>query len=72
MVQLVAGVLLIFGKTRIIGADILLLTLCISTIIIFMAGKIGFGFFSILPIVMAAIVIKGTFRKAIDWKKIIR
>ena len=58
MAQLAAGTLLVFGKTRTIGAMILAATLCVSMIIIFMAGKIGFGFFSILPVVMAGFVIK--------------
>lgn len=58
--QLAAAALLVFEKTRLIGAELLVLTLCISTVIIFMAGKIGFGLFSILPIVMAGIVIKVT------------
>ena len=63
--QLAAGTLLLFGTTRTIGAVILAATLCISTIIIFMAGKIVFGFFSILPIVMVGIVIKKTTSKAL-------
>ncbi|MDH3646497.1 MAG: hypothetical protein OER80_06970 [Gammaproteobacteria bacterium] len=55
--QLAGAALLVFQKTRIVGALILAMTLLISTIIIFMAGKIGFGFFSILPILMAGVVI---------------
>jgi len=64
LAQLAAGVLLVFKKTRTTGADILAVTLCISTVIVFMAGKIGFGLFSIVPIVMAGIVIKQGIRKA--------
>ena len=60
--QLAAGILLVFGKTRTIGAIILATTFCISALIVFMAGKIGFGFFSILPVVMAGIVIRETTR----------
>jgi len=59
LVQLAAGILLVFGSTRTMGAAILALTFLISTVVIFMAGKIGFGVFSILPIVMAGFVIKG-------------
>ena len=61
--QLAAGILLVFGKTRTTGAIILETTFCISALIVFMAGKIGFGFFSILPVVMAGIVIRETTRK---------
>ena len=56
--QLIGGALLIFRQTRTAGATIVAVTFCISTIAIFMAGNIGFGFFSILPILMAGIVIK--------------
>lgn len=57
-VQLTAGVLLIFEKTRMVGAIVLAATLFVSATIVFMAGKIGFGFFSLLPIVMAGFVIR--------------
>ena len=56
VLQVVAGILLIFTKTRKVGALITTIAFTISTIIIFMAGKIAFGFFSILPILLAAFV----------------
>ena len=62
--QLIAGTLLVFNNTRTTGAIILAATLCVSTIIIFVAGKIGFGLFSIVPIVMAGFVIKEGISKA--------
>jgi len=55
--HLTGGILLIFQKMRKLGAIIMVVTFCISTIIIFISGKIAFGFFSILPILMAGIVI---------------
>lgn len=64
LVQLAAGMLLVFRTTRTLGAAILAATLLASTAIIFMAGKIGFGLFSMLPIVMAGFVIKVTIREA--------
>jgi len=64
LVQLAAGTLLVFRTTRTMGAAILALTFLISTAIIFMAGKIGFGLFSILPMVMAGFVIKVTISEA--------
>jgi len=56
VLQVVGGILLIFTKTRKIGALITAVAFAISTITIFMAGKLAFGFFSILPILLAAFV----------------
>lgn len=69
VVQLVAGVLLGFKKSRAIGALVLAITLVISTIIIFMAGKTGFGLVSMLPIAMAAVVIKKNNGEAVITQK---
>ena len=55
--HLTGGILLILPKMRKLGALIMVVTFCISTIIIFISGTIAFGFFSILPILMAGIVI---------------
>lgn len=62
--QLAAGILIVFAKTRATGAILLAATFSISTLIVFMAGKIGFGFFSILPVAMAGIVIREAIGKA--------
>lgn len=56
--QLAAGILLVFQKMRMSGAIIMAVTLGISTVLIFVSGKIAFGFFSVLPILMAGIIIK--------------
>lgn len=58
--QLAGGVLLVFQKVRELGAIIVAVTFCISTVLIFKDGKIAFGFISILPILMLGIVIKGS------------
>lgn len=55
--QLIGSILLVFKKLKKIGAFILAITFCISTICIFLNGTIGFGFFSILPILMAGFII---------------
>ncbi|MBL4661056.1 MAG: hypothetical protein JKY19_11930 [Alcanivoracaceae bacterium] len=56
VLQVVGGILLIFTKTRKIGALITAIAFAISTVIIFMAGNLAFGFISILPILLAAFV----------------
>ena len=55
--HLTGGILLVFPEMRKLGAIIMVVTFCILTIIIFISGKIAFGFFSILPILIAGIVI---------------
>lgn len=57
VVQLAGGFLLVFHKTRTTGAILVAATLCLSTVMIFMSGKTGFGLFSILPVLMAGILI---------------
>ena len=55
-IQLIVSSLLIFKKLRNIGAIILAITFCISTVFIFLSGSISFGFFSILPILMIGFI----------------
>ena len=57
--QLISSVLMIFQKTRRPGAVILAVTFIISTVLIFMGGKIGFGLFSVVPILLLTFVIVG-------------
>ena len=58
--QVIAGILLVFEKTRTLGAIVLAATFCTSTVLIFVNGKIAFGLFSILPILMLGVVLKGS------------
>lgn len=58
LVQLAAGILLITSKSRLPGAVLLASTLIISSIVLFVAGKVPLGLFSILPILMTGFVIK--------------
>ena len=57
LLQFVAGVMLVFKKTRLVGAALLGGTLLLSSIVIFMAGQIGFGVVSLLPVLMADLVV---------------
>lgn len=57
LLQFVAGVMLVFNKTRMVGAALLGLTLFLSSIVIFMAGQIGFGVISLIPVLMADLVV---------------
>lgn len=57
LMQIMGGALLVFQKTRTVGAILVVATLSISSITIFMAGKISFGLFSILPVAMAGILL---------------
>ena len=57
LLQFVAGVMLIFEKTRLLGAALLGVTLLLSSIIIFMAGETGFGVISLIPVLMADLVV---------------
>jgi hypothetical protein len=57
LLQFVAGVMLVFKKTRLVGAALLAVTLLLSTIVIFMAGQIGFAVVSLLPVLMADLVV---------------
>ncbi|MBL4619215.1 MAG: DoxX family protein [Marinicaulis sp.] len=57
VLQVAGGILLVFARTRKPGAVLLAATLGASAIMIFMNGMIAFGLFSLLPILMAGIVI---------------
>lgn len=52
IVQLIGSILLIPKKTRKVGAYIIIATFLMSTILIFISGKIAFGLFSTLPILL--------------------
>lgn len=54
--QLLGGVLLIFARVRMPGAAIAALGLAVSTIVIFINGDVGFGLFSLSPLLLAGFV----------------
>ena len=51
--QVLAGVLIFVSKFRKIGAIFAALTFIISAIMILMTGQLGFGLFSLLPVILA-------------------
>ncbi|MGI9221476.1 MAG: hypothetical protein ACR2QS_10645 [Woeseiaceae bacterium] len=57
LLQFASGLMLIFKKTRMVGAALLGLTLLLSSVVIFMAGAIGFGVVSLIPVLMADLVV---------------
>ena len=57
LVQIAVGFLLVLQKTRLPGAVVAAAAFIVSTILIFIGGDLAFGLFSILPIVLAGIVI---------------
>ena len=57
LLQFVAGVMLVFKKTRMVGAALLGITLLLSSVVIFMAGETAFGLVSLIPVLMADLVI---------------
>lgn len=63
IVQMIVGVLLIIGKVRKWGAIFVALMFALSTIMIFINGMIGFGVFSILPIILTGFIIRESLRK---------
>ena len=58
--QLIGGAILALKKVRKLGAIIMALTFGVSSALIFMSGNVTFGLISMLPILMAGVVIKGS------------
>jgi len=57
LVQIAGGVLLVPQKTRLSGAVLAAMAFVVSTVLIFIGGNLAFGLFSILPIVLAGVLI---------------
>ena len=57
LVQISGGILLVPRKTRMLGAVLATSALIASTVLIFIAGNLAFGFVSILPIALACVII---------------
>jgi hypothetical protein len=57
LLQFIAGVMLVFKKARLIGAALLGVTLLLSSIVIFLTGEISFGVISLIPVLMADLVV---------------
>lgn len=57
VLQITGAILLVIPKTRAIGAIVAGLGFGLSTVAIFLAGNMGFGFFSILPVLLSGRVL---------------
>lgn len=57
VVQIAGGALLLFRKTRLFGAILVVAALAISTALIFVGGNLVFGLLSIIPIALAGVII---------------
>lgn len=64
VIQLIGGILLLFPKTRKIGAFTMIPTFVLASVAVFANGMLGFGFVSLLFIGMAVLVIVMENRKA--------
>ena len=58
VVQLVGGILMVPTKTRRIGATVVALGFLASAILVFMSGNLPFGLVSLVPVVLAGLVIR--------------
>ena len=56
VLQFIGGLMIVFKKTRLTGAILLGLTLFLSSVVIFMSGKIVFGLVSLIPVLMADVL----------------
>lgn len=57
LVQIVGGVLLAPKKTRMVGAVMVTLGFVVSTVLIFIAGNVAFGLFSLIPAALAGMIV---------------
>lgn len=55
--QLAGGVLLLFKSTRIVGAVLATLAFVVSSLLIFVAGNTAFGWVSVIPAVLACVIL---------------
>ena len=59
VVQSTSGILLMFKRTRFVGAVFAAITFFLSAMMLLSAGDLGFGLASLAPAVMAVIVARG-------------
>lgn len=57
LLQLLAGLAAIFGRTRLIGATLMALGFLVSSLIIFATGNMGFGIFSLVPVLLSLVIL---------------
>lgn len=57
VVQALSGLLLMFARTRLIGAILLDVTLFFSAVVVFLSGNIPFGLISLVPVILTSLLI---------------
>ncbi len=63
LVQLTGGALLTLKNTRIWGASAAAVTFLGSAVMLLLTGKIAFGFASVVPVLLAGVVMRESARK---------
>ena len=62
LIQVTAGILLVFPKVRLLGSILAAVALAISTAAIFATGNTLFGFVSVLPILLLGVIVIDTMK----------
>ena len=64
LVQLIGGVLLVFRKTRFVGAAIVAITFLISLVVILMESNIPVGIVTVIAILLLGVIMKKSWQPA--------
>lgn len=64
LVQLIGGLLLVFTKTRFVGAAIVAVTFLISLVVILMEGNIPVGIITVITILLLGVIMKQSWQPA--------
>ena len=60
LLQLAGGILLVFTRTRLWGAGVAAVVFLASAIMVFLSGQTAFGLLSMLPVLMAGLVLRAS------------
>ncbi|MDX2416331.1 MAG: DoxX family protein [Xanthomonadales bacterium] len=64
LVQLIGGLLLVFTKTRFVGAAIVAVTFLISLVVILVEGNIPVGIITVITILLLGVIMKQSWQPA--------
>ena len=64
LVQLIGGLLLVFTRTRFVGAAIVAITFLISLVVILMEGNIPVGIVTVIAILLLGVIMKQSWQPA--------
>lgn len=64
LIQIAAAVLLVPRKTRMAGSILAAFAFAVSSVLIFVGGDLNFGLFSLLPVLLACVIIFQTSKVA--------